>query len=63
VTWEEYKSEEFDLDENEDEDVIAADPERIEVRQGSFINGVTIFLLFVSTLSKLLSCKYHDFSL
>jgi hypothetical protein len=32
VTWEEYKSEEFDLDENEDEDVIAADPERIEVR-------------------------------
>ena len=32
VTWDEYKSEEFDLDENEDEQSIASDPERLEVR-------------------------------
>ena len=31
VTWNEYKSEEFDLDDNEDENTLASDPERIEV--------------------------------
>jgi hypothetical protein len=40
VTWNEYKSEEFDLDENEDEDSIARDPERVEVRgQVSFVRS------------------------
>jgi hypothetical protein len=38
VTWNEYKSEEFDLDENEDEDSIARDPERVEVRT-SFVRA------------------------
>ncbi len=38
MTWNEYKSEEFDLDENEDEDSIARDPERIEVRS-SFVRS------------------------
>jgi hypothetical protein len=38
VTWNEYKSEEFDLDENEDEDSIARDPERVEVRT-SFVRS------------------------
>jgi hypothetical protein len=39
VTWNEYKSEEFDLDEHEDENTIATDPERIEVRtwKGFFV--------------------------
>ena len=50
MKWEEYKSEEFDLDENEDEDVIAADPERIEVSEGSFINDVT--MLHLSAVTK-----------
>jgi hypothetical protein len=59
VTWDEYKSEEFDLDENEDEDIIAADPERIEVRDGSFINNVA-FTKCVKTTKRpqcLKSCK------
>ncbi len=38
MTWNEYKSEEFDLDENEDEDSIARDPERVEVRP-SFVRS------------------------
>ncbi len=32
ITWNEYKSEEFDLDDLEDERTLASDPERIEVR-------------------------------